>query len=79
MKAIVLHNKGDANQLRYEEVETPKINDDEVIITPTNDINTKYRSLIIPFVSFVLLFMLKFSILCPYASNVFPYTTSQML
>ena len=32
MKAIVLHNKGDANQLKYEEVETPKINDDEVLV-----------------------------------------------
>lgn len=32
MKAIVLHNKGDANQLKLEEVETPKINDDEVLV-----------------------------------------------
>lgn len=32
MKAIVLHNKGDANQLKYEEVETPKISDDEILI-----------------------------------------------
>ena len=32
MKAIVLHSKGDANQLKYEEVETPKINDDEVLV-----------------------------------------------
>ena len=32
MKAIVLHNKGDANQLKYEEVETPKIDDDEVLV-----------------------------------------------
>ena len=32
MKAIVLHNKGDVSQLKYEEVETPKINDDEVLV-----------------------------------------------
>ena len=32
MKAIVLHNKGDVNQLKYEEVEVPKINDDEVLV-----------------------------------------------
>ena len=32
MKAIVLHNKGDADQLKFEEVETPKINDDEVLV-----------------------------------------------
>ena len=32
MKGIVLRNKGDANQLRYEEVETPKINDNEVLV-----------------------------------------------
>ncbi|MBI2649811.1 zinc-binding dehydrogenase [Candidatus Woesearchaeota archaeon] len=32
MKAIILHNKGDASQLKYEEVETPKINDDEALV-----------------------------------------------
>ncbi len=32
MEAIVLHNKGSADQLKYEEVETPKINDDEVLV-----------------------------------------------
>ena len=32
MKAIVLRNKGNADQLKYEEVETPKINDDEVLV-----------------------------------------------
>ena len=32
MKAIVLHNKGDASQLKFEEVETPKINDDEALV-----------------------------------------------
>ncbi|MDP3766271.1 MAG: zinc-binding dehydrogenase [Nanoarchaeota archaeon] len=32
MKAIVLHSKGNADQLKYEEVETPKINDDEVLV-----------------------------------------------
>lgn len=32
MKAIVLHNKGNTDQLKYEEVETPKINDDEVLV-----------------------------------------------
>ena len=32
MKAIVLHNKGDASQLKFEEVEIPKINDDEVLV-----------------------------------------------
>ena len=32
MKAIVLHNKGDADQLKFEEVETPIINDDEVLV-----------------------------------------------
>lgn len=32
MKAIILHNKGNADQLKYEEVETPKINDDEVLV-----------------------------------------------
>lgn len=32
MKAIVLRNKGSANQLKYEEVEVPKINDNEVLV-----------------------------------------------
>ncbi len=32
MKAIVLRNKGDANRLKYEEVETPKINDNEALV-----------------------------------------------
>ncbi len=32
MKAIVLRNKGDAAQLKYEEVETPRINDNEVLV-----------------------------------------------
>ena len=32
MKAIVLHNKGDAEQLKLEEFETPKISDDEVLV-----------------------------------------------
>jgi len=32
MKAIVLRNKGDASQLKYGEVETPNINDDEVLV-----------------------------------------------
>lgn len=32
MKAIILKNKGDALQLKYEEAETPKINDDEVLV-----------------------------------------------
>ena len=32
MKAIVLHNKGNANQLKYGEIETPKINGDEVLV-----------------------------------------------
>jgi len=32
MKAIVLHNKGNADQLKFEEVETPKINDDKVLV-----------------------------------------------
>ncbi len=32
MKAIVLHNKGDANQLRLEETEIPKIYNDEVLV-----------------------------------------------
>lgn len=32
MKAIVLHNKGSADQLSYEEAETPKINDDEALV-----------------------------------------------
>ena len=32
MKAIVLHNKGSADNLKYEEAETPKISDDEVLV-----------------------------------------------
>lgn len=32
MKAIVLHSKGSADSLKYEEVQTPKINDDEVLV-----------------------------------------------
>ncbi|MBI2654734.1 zinc-binding dehydrogenase [Candidatus Woesearchaeota archaeon] len=32
MKAIVLHQYGNADKLKYEEVEVPKINDDEVLI-----------------------------------------------
>jgi len=32
MKAIVLHNKGNTDQLKFEEVETPKINDEEVLV-----------------------------------------------
>lgn len=32
MKAIVLRNKGNAEQLKFEEIETPKINDDEVLV-----------------------------------------------
>ncbi len=32
MKAIVLHENGDVGKLKYEEVETPKINDDEVLV-----------------------------------------------
>lgn len=32
MKAIVLHNKGSADNLKFEEVEAPKINDDEVLV-----------------------------------------------
>lgn len=32
MKAIILHNKGDANQLKLEEVPTPKINDYEALV-----------------------------------------------
>lgn len=32
MKAILLRNKGGANQLKFEEVETPKINDDEALV-----------------------------------------------
>ncbi|MBI2647513.1 zinc-binding dehydrogenase [Candidatus Woesearchaeota archaeon] len=32
MKAIVLHNKGEINQLKYEEVEAPKISDNEVLV-----------------------------------------------
>ena len=32
MKAIVLHNRGSADDLKLEEVETPKINDDEVLV-----------------------------------------------
>lgn len=32
MKAIVLHNNGNAEQLKFEEVPTPKINDDEALV-----------------------------------------------
>lgn len=32
MKAIILRNKGNANQLKYEEVEAPKINGDEALV-----------------------------------------------
>ena len=32
MKAIVLRNKGNADSLKLEEVETPKINDDEALV-----------------------------------------------
>lgn len=32
MKAIVLHNKGDADQLKFEEVAIPEINDNEVLV-----------------------------------------------
>ena len=32
MKAIVLHEKGSTDKLKFEEVEAPKINDDEVLV-----------------------------------------------
>ena len=32
MKAIILHKKGNADQLKFDEVEPPKINDDEVLV-----------------------------------------------
>jgi NADPH:quinone reductase-like Zn-dependent oxidoreductase len=48
MKAVVLHAYGGPEQLKYEETETPKYGDDEVLVkmhaTSINPIDYKLRS-----------------------------------
>jgi len=48
MKAVLLYSYGDPSQLRYEETETPRYGDNEVLVrlhaTSINPIDVKIRS-----------------------------------